>query len=57
MPTPDERRELDMAAGVPVIILIRTAVDTQGRPVEVCDTVKVASSYVLEYLVPAADDR
>lgn len=53
MPTPEERRELDMAAGVPVIVLVRTAFDTQGRPVEVCDTVKVASSYVLEYRVPA----
>jgi len=57
MPTPEERRELDMAAGVPVIVLVRTAFDTQGRPVEVCDTVKVASSYVLEYRVPATRKR
>jgi GntR family transcriptional regulator len=33
--------------------LVRTAFDTEGRPVEVCDTVKVATSFVLEYDVPA----
>lgn len=53
MPTPDERRELEMGSGVPVIVLVRTAVDTDGRAVELCDTVKVATSYVLEYRVPA----
>lgn len=42
-----------MVAGVPVLLLIRTVFDTRGRPVEVRDTVKVASSYVLEYRIPA----
>lgn len=53
MPTPDERRVLEIGAGIPVITLLRTAYDTSDRPVEVCDTVKVAHSYVLEYDVPA----
>lgn len=53
MPTPDERRALQLSAGVPVITLIRTAYDTAGRAVEVCDTVKAAYAYVLEYEFPA----
>ena len=53
MPSPDERRTLDMSPGVPVITLVRTAFDTDGRPVEVCDTIKIAHAYVLEYRVPA----
>jgi len=53
MPTPDERRALQLSAGVPVITLLRTAYDTAGRAVEVCDTVKAAYAYVLEYDFPA----
>jgi len=53
MPSPEERRSLDMSPGVPVITLVRTAYDTAERPLEVCDTVKVAHAYVLEYRVPA----
>ncbi|WP_380165641.1 GntR family transcriptional regulator [Jannaschia sp. R86511] len=53
MPTPAERERLQLTAGVPVITLLRTAYDTAGRAVEVCDTVKSAQSYVLEYLVDA----
>jgi GntR family transcriptional regulator len=53
MPTPDERRALQLSPGVPVITLLRTAYDTQGRAVEVCDTVKAAYAYVLEYDFPA----
>jgi GntR family transcriptional regulator len=53
MPTPDERRALQLSPGVPVITLVRTAYDTQGRAVEVCDTVKAAYAYVLEYDFPA----
>ena len=53
MPTPDERRRLHLGAGVPVMIVLRTAYDTTGRPVEVTDTVKAGPSYVLEYRVPA----
>lgn len=53
MPTPDERRELEIGDGVPVLLVLRTAYDTKGVPVEVCDTVKVAPSYLLEYDFPA----
>lgn len=53
MPSPDERKSLDIGPGVPVITLVRTAVDLDDRPVEVCDTVKIAHAYVLEYRVLA----
>jgi GntR family transcriptional regulator len=53
MPTADERRRLDLSPGTPVITLVRTAFDVSGRPVEVCDTVKAAPAYVLEYDFPA----
>jgi len=53
MPTHDERRALALGPGVPVLTVIRTAYDTDGRAVEVCDTVKAAYAYVLEYDFPA----
>lgn len=53
MPTPDERRELEIGAGVPVLLVVRIAFDTGDVAVEVCDTVKVASAYLLEYDFPA----
>ncbi|HPJ20237.1 MAG TPA: GntR family transcriptional regulator [Mycobacterium sp.] len=52
MPTPDERRALHLAAG-PVLTVTRTAYDTNDIAVEVCEEVKVASAYLLEYHVPA----
>lgn len=53
MPNADERRRLQLTDGVPVVVLVRTAYDTTGRPLEVCDTLKAAPAYVLEYEVPA----
>lgn len=53
MPTADERRRLRLTPGTPVLTVLRTAYDTEGRPVEVCDTVKAAPAYVLEYDFPA----
>jgi GntR family transcriptional regulator len=53
MPSPGEVRMLRLASGVPVIHLIRTAYDTEGRPVELCDTVMAADAYVLSYQLPA----
>ena len=53
MPTADERRRLELAGGVPVLVVVRTAYDTAGQPLEVCDTVKAAPAYVLEYDIPA----
>jgi GntR family transcriptional regulator len=49
MPTPEERRELELSAGVPVLLVLRTAFDTDDVAVEVCDTVKAALAYILEY--------
>lgn len=53
MPTKDERSRLQLPDGVPVLVVVRTAYDTSGLPVEVCDTVKAAPAYVLEYEFPA----
>ncbi|MBC3984236.1 GntR family transcriptional regulator [Streptomyces sp. 796.1] len=53
MPTPAEVRTLRLASGVPVIHLVRTAYDADGRAVEVCDTVMAADAYVLAYQLPA----
>jgi len=53
MPTADERRQLRLSPGTPVLTVLRTAFDTNGVPVEVCDTVKAAPAYVLEYDFPA----
>jgi GntR family transcriptional regulator len=53
MPTPDEARALNLPPGVPVFRLVRTAHDTDGRPVEVCDTIMAADAYVLTYDLPA----
>ncbi|WP_069872656.1 GntR family transcriptional regulator [Streptomyces malaysiensis] len=53
MPSPAEVRTLQLASGVPVIHLVRTAYDAKGRAVEVCDTVMAADAYVLAYQLPA----
>jgi GntR family transcriptional regulator len=53
MPTPDETRALRLAPGVPVFHLVRTAYDTEGRAVEVCDTIMAGDAYILAYTLPA----
>ncbi len=53
MPLPDEARALQLAAGVPVFRLVRTAYDTNALPVEICDTVMASDRYVLSYELPA----
>jgi GntR family transcriptional regulator len=53
MPTPQEVRALNLPPGVPVFRLVRTAYDTDGRAVEVCDTIMAADAYVLSYDLPA----
>lgn len=53
MPTPDEARLLSLPPGVPVFRLVRTAFDTEGRAVEVCDTVMASDTYLLAYELPA----
>jgi len=53
MPTPEERRALDLDAGVPVMTVTRVAYDVDDVPVEVCETVIVSDAYILEYEFPA----
>lgn len=53
MPAPDEARALALPPGVPVFRLVRTAFDTDGRPVEVCDTIMASDAYQLAYELPA----
>jgi GntR family transcriptional regulator len=53
MPTAVERRRLELHDGVPVLVVIRTAYDSSGKPLEVCDTIKAAPAYVLQYDIPA----
>lgn len=53
MPTPEETRALNLPPGVPVFRLVRTAYDTDGRAVEVCDTIMAADAYMLAYELPA----
>ena len=53
MPLPDEARALLLPSGVPVFQLVRTAYDTEGQAVEVCDTVMSSDVYQLDYELPA----
>jgi GntR family transcriptional regulator len=53
MPTAEERRRLELPVGVPVLVVVRTAYDITGTPVEVCDTAKAAPAFVLEYDIKA----
>jgi GntR family transcriptional regulator len=53
MPSPEEARGLRLTPGVPVITVLRTAFDSAGMAVEVCDTVMAADRYVLSYDLPA----
>ena len=53
MPLPEEARALQLPVGVPVFVLVRTAYDSEDRPVEVCDTTMAADRYVLSYELPA----
>lgn len=50
-----EAAALALSPGAPVIHLVRNAISTGGRVVEVCDTVMAADQFVLEYRFPAED--
>ncbi|MDV7221893.1 GntR family transcriptional regulator [Streptomyces prunicolor] len=49
MPSADEADRLALSSGVPVVLVVRTAFDAAGVPVEVNDMVLDAASYILEY--------
>jgi GntR family transcriptional regulator len=53
MPMPDEAKALHLPSGTPVMRVLRTAYDTDGVAVEVCDTVMTADLFVLSYELPA----
>lgn len=53
MPHPDEASALQLDQGVPVFHLVRTAYDSEGQAVEVCDTVMSSDVYELDYELPA----
>jgi GntR family transcriptional regulator len=52
MPSSEERRLLRLDPGVPVISLIRTAYDSDDKPVEVFDSVVAADKHRFVYDVP-----
>ena len=51
MPTPDEAQELGLPPGVPVFRVLRTVYDTEGRPLEVQDSVAAADRHKFRYEV------
>ncbi|GGM74996.1 transcriptional regulator [Longimycelium tulufanense] len=53
MPTPDEASLLQLASGVPVIVVTRIAYTVDGKPVEVNDMILSADRYELSYDIPA----
>ena len=53
MPLPDESKALLLSGGVPVLHLVRTAYTADRKPVEICDTVMAADSFILSYELPA----
>lgn len=52
MPTPDERDRLRLASGVPVLDVLHTSVDQQGRPYELTRFVLRADLSGLRYDIP-----
>jgi GntR family transcriptional regulator len=49
MPTPDETAGLGLQPGVPVVRVLRTVYDSEGRPVEVQDSVVAADRHEFRY--------
>lgn len=49
MPSPEERKGLELPDGNPVIVVMRTAFTEDGAPVELNEMVLDAASYVLQY--------
>ncbi|CAM5446938.1 GntR family transcriptional regulator [Streptomyces avidinii] len=53
MPSQEEAASLGLAAGTPVVLVVRTAFAADGRVVEVNEMVLDSSAYVLEYAFDA----
>jgi GntR family transcriptional regulator len=55
MPTPEESRDLRIPDGVPVIEVLHTGIDQDGKPFEVTRFVMRADSNALDYSMPVED--
>jgi GntR family transcriptional regulator len=55
--TPEERQALQLAEGVPVLILTRTTYTTDGQSVEVSQATLAADRHQLTYRLPARADE
>jgi GntR family transcriptional regulator len=53
MPSPSETRLLRLSTGVPVVRIIRTAIGSDDKPLEVLDQLLAGDKHVLIYDVPA----
>lgn len=53
MPNKDEKAQLNLERGTPVILLVRTALEGSGRVVEVNEMVLDSANYILDYEIPA----
>ncbi|MFB7647159.1 GntR family transcriptional regulator [Streptomyces sp. NPDC056084] len=53
MPVGEEAKALKLAAGVPVIHIVRTAFEEDGRPLEVNEMVLDGNTYLLQYDIDA----
>jgi len=53
MPLPEESKALKLAAGIPVIHIVRTAFEEGGRPLEVNEMVLDGNTYLLLYDIDA----
>lgn len=51
MPLPDESDSLELTAGTPVMVIVRTAYDQDGTPIEVSDMIADADAYVFRYWI------
>ena len=56
MPTPYGDGLFGLPPGVPVIRVVRTVYDTEGRPVEVQDTIAAADRHEFQYEESLAGD-
>jgi GntR family transcriptional regulator len=56
MPTPQEAEGLSLPAGIPVIRILRTVYDAEGRPLEVQNTTAAADRYEFRYEVAMTSD-
>lgn len=55
MPTPEEQSRLQVPEGVPVIVVLHTGIDQDGRPFEVTEFVMRADTNALDYSLPIED--